>query len=88
MTHLERFNAWLLGEGKGMTYVRAVELAVPLGHDKDALVRAIREIRHWLAKNEDTGKANKKLWGKFFLTWLSPKNYQQGGRLEPSSFDE
>ena len=88
MSHLERFNAWVAGDNApGMCCERAFELAMELGHTRDERTRAIQQIRHWLAKNEHTGKANKKLWGKFFLTWLTPKSSRQTGRLEPSNFD-
>ncbi len=88
MTHLERFNAWLKGEkAPGMTYKKSVELAKGLGLEQTDMDIAIAQIGFWLAKNEHTGKANKRLWGKFFLTWLTPKSSRQTGRLEPSDFN-
>lgn len=97
MTPLKRFNAWLQGSkvqypnqsgvAPGITYDRAWDLAMQLGHRPKRLYDAVNEIRHWLAKNEHTGKANKTLWGKFFLNWLTPNNWNNGGRLEPSNFD-
>lgn len=88
ITPLQRFNAWLHGQpSPGMTFARAYRLAIELGHNQNDINRVSQEIRHWLAKNEHTGKANKRLWGKFFLTWLTPKSSRQTGRLEPSDFD-
>lgn len=87
MTPLERFNAWELGHGKGMTHSRAWQLANDLGHSDETIIKVMIQIRHWLAINENNKKANKKLWGKFFLNWLKPKSCQQG-RLEPSDFGE
>ena len=88
MTHLERFDAWRYGVSiSGMTYGRMLILALELGHSHEDILKVENEIRHWLAKNEDTGKANKRLWGKFLLNWLTPKSSRQTGRLEPSDFN-
>lgn len=96
MTHLNRFEAWLQGSkvqypnqsgvAPGKSYGLVKVISLQLGHSQSDIDRAISQIRHWLAKNEHTGKANKRLWGKFFLTWLTPKSSRQG-RLEPSNFD-
>lgn len=92
MTPLDRFNAWSEGRGgagSGMTYGRAWQLANDLGHSDEDIIKAMIQIKHWLAANENTGKANKRLWGKFFLNWLKNGSYrQQSGRLAPSTFKE
>lgn len=88
MTPLERFNAWIAGSKvSGMTYKRAAELARGLGQSQIDIDCALAQIGFWLAKNETQKRANKRLWGKFFLNWLKPKSSRQTGRLEPSDFN-
>ncbi len=88
MTPLNRFNAWIAGsKAPGMTYKRSVELAKGLGLDQTDIDKAIAQIGFWLAKNETQKRANKQLWGKFLLNWLTPNDWNNAGRLAPSNFD-
>lgn len=91
MTPLERFNAWLKEKEPdrfGQSLTTILIKAEELGHSVQDVLIACKEICYWLARNENTKKANKRKWGSFILNWLKPKSNQQTGRLEPSDFGE
>ncbi len=95
MTPLDRYEQWEKRNVVGQYDIslnRVIELGEKLGYTKKDVQQAMREIKYYLAKNENNRKGKNRSWGRFTLNWIKNsgqyKNYQQGGRLEPSSFDE
>lgn len=81
---VDRFNDWL-ATPKGQEV--ATFSASTLG--KEVVRVQIRNIRFWLIANESNKKANKRLWGKFFLNWMSRVDIPKPvGRLMRQKYKE
>lgn len=87
---VEKFNAFLERtepDQYGWTIQKVVENAERLGHTREEVRVACREIRTWLVINENNKKATRvKHWARFILNWLKPKPIRKSRRVEPSNF--
>ena len=95
MTPLELYEQWEKQNVVGQYDIslgRVIELGEKLGYTKKDVQQAIREIKYYLAKNENNRKGKNRSWGRFTLNWIKNsyqyKSSRQTNRLEPSDFND